>query len=139
MISRAERNNNPLNLRKSIDRWQGAKSEQRDSDFVEFESMFYGFRAGLITLRTYAKKYGLDTIEGAIRRFAPPVENNTEGYIQRVCAGARLQPSDKIWVSQNRLYAIAKDMATVESGYWKEEWSGELREAVALVGDQLPA
>lgn len=37
-----------------------------------------------MTLITYQDKYGLRTIRGIINRWAPPVENNTEAYIQGV-------------------------------------------------------
>ena len=33
---------------------------------------------------TYKKKYNLDTIEKVIYRWAPPVENDTESYVEYV-------------------------------------------------------
>ena len=38
-MTRGQRNNNPLNIRHSADKWQGARVEQTDKSFVQFESM----------------------------------------------------------------------------------------------------
>ena len=45
MKSRGLRNNNPLNIRCSADRWQGMATTQTDKSFVQFETMGYGYRA----------------------------------------------------------------------------------------------
>ena len=34
MQPRGIRNNNPLNIRRSTDRWEGAREEQKDKSFV---------------------------------------------------------------------------------------------------------
>ena len=39
---RGIRNNNPLNIRHSADRWQGARMKQTDPSFVQFKTMAYG-------------------------------------------------------------------------------------------------
>ena len=44
-MTRGIRNNNPLNIRHSSDRWEGAREEQTDSAFVQFQTMAYGYRA----------------------------------------------------------------------------------------------
>ena len=44
-MKRAIRNNNPLNIRHSADRWDGMRMEQTDKSFVQFQSMAYGYRA----------------------------------------------------------------------------------------------
>mgnify|MGYP003533551919 FL=1 len=46
--SRGIRNNNPLNIRLSADKWQGMREEQTDKAFVQFKSMAYGYRAAWI-------------------------------------------------------------------------------------------
>ena len=50
--SRGIRNNNPLNIRRSADNWQGAREEQTDQSFVQFKSMAYGYRAAWKTLQS---------------------------------------------------------------------------------------
>ena len=54
---RGIRNNNPLNIRHSADRWQGARGEQKDKSFVQFKSMAYGYRAAWKTLQSYYNRF----------------------------------------------------------------------------------
>ena len=86
MIARGIRNNNPLNIRRSKDKWQGLKALQTDPQFCQFETMAYGWRAAFVMLtRTYYHTYRLYTIRAIIYRWAPPNENNTKRYIENVC------------------------------------------------------
>ena len=88
MSSRGIRNNNPLNIRRSADRWEGARAEQTDKSFVQFESMAYGYRAAWKTLESYWKHFKEKrqpfTVASIIARWAPPSENNTEAYVRTV-------------------------------------------------------
>ena len=85
-----ERNNNPLNIRHSKDRWQGIATTQTDKEFVQFQTMAYGYRAAWKTLQTYYKRLRERkkhyTVENIIRRWAPPQENDTNSYIRTVLA-----------------------------------------------------
>ena len=87
-MTRGLRNNNPLNIRHSADRWQGARTEQTDASFVQFQSMAYGYRAGWKLLESYWKHFNTArqpfTVEAVIRRWAPPSENDTTAYIRTV-------------------------------------------------------
>lgn len=86
MKPRGLRNNNPLNIRRSSDKWQGLCSTQDDKEFFQFLCAAYGWRAAFVILtKSYYTKRGIKTIEGIIARWAPNNENNTEGYIRRVC------------------------------------------------------
>jgi hypothetical protein len=82
MIPRGLRNNNPLNIRHSVDSFQG-EIKGTDSAFKTFISMAYGYRAAFVILHTYFLR-GLNTIEKIVTRWAPPNENNTAGYIANV-------------------------------------------------------
>ncbi len=85
MIARAIRNNNPLNIRRSADRWLGQADKQKDPQFVQFTEMKYGWRAAFMLLtRTYYHKYRLFTVGKIIAHWAPPAENNTRTYVERV-------------------------------------------------------
>ena len=55
--SRGIRNNNPLNIRLSADKWQGMREEQTDKAFVQFKSMAYGYRAAWIILQSYYNRF----------------------------------------------------------------------------------
>ena len=80
---RGLRNNNPLNIRHSRDRFQGEVVPGSDRAFKQFTSRAYGYRAAFVTLATYLA-HGRNTVEKIIRAWAPPTENNTEGYINHV-------------------------------------------------------
>lgn len=82
---RGIRNCNPGNLRLSKDKWQGLRAVQTDKAFFQFETMAHGYRALIRTLQNYRKLHKCQTIADFINRYAPKIENNTAGYIQRVC------------------------------------------------------
>lgn len=86
---RGIRCNNPGNIRKGAP-WQGldAKPQTTDPDFAQFVDPSWGIRALAVTLITYYDKYGIDSINQIIRRWAPPNENDTESYISNVSANA---------------------------------------------------
>ena len=117
---RGIRNNNPLNIRRSGDKWQGLRVLQEDREFFQFSEMKYGWRAAFRLLcHTYYGKYKLRTIRALIKRLAPPKENNTEAYIRRV--------TDRIGIAADRELAsptecpatwmmIGIAMAIVENG-----------------------
>lgn len=85
---RGLRNNNPGNIRNSNKvEWQGEvnKESKKDFAFEEFKDRPHGYRALIRLLQNYRKNHGCQTISDLINRWAPPVENNTSGYITRVC------------------------------------------------------
>ena len=88
-LPRGLRNNNPLNIRHSASRWQGARVEQTDKAFVQFTSMTMGYRAAWRILETYYKHFEAQhkpfTPRNIIYRWAPPNENDSEAYLRRVC------------------------------------------------------
>ena len=85
MTARGLRNNNPGNIRITKDKWQGLSEKQTDKSFFQFTSMPYGYRALIRTLQNYRNKWGCKTIADFIKRWAPENENNTSGYVTRVC------------------------------------------------------
>lgn len=88
-LSRGLRNNNPLNIRHSASRWQGARVEQTDKAFVQFTSMTMGYRAAWRILETYFNHFEVQhkpfTPRNIIYRWAPPNENDSEAYLRSVC------------------------------------------------------
>jgi len=87
-MTRGLRNNNPLNIRHSNDKWQGAVTTQTDAAFVQFRSLPYGYRAAWKTLDSYYVRFRNEripyTVRTIINRWAPPSENDTEAYIRAV-------------------------------------------------------
>ena len=120
MEPRGIRNNNPLNIRKSKDNWQGLRTLQEDREFCQFSSMAYGWRAAFVILcKTYYGKYKLRTIRALITRWAPPKENNTEVYIRRVTDRIGIGPDRELGSPQEhpaQWMMIAMAMAIVECG-----------------------
>ena len=120
MLPRGIRNNNPLNIRRGKDQWQGLRAQQTDASFCQFESLEYGWRAAFLLLtRTYYHKYRLYTIRMIISKWAPPNENLTATYIQNVCQLAKIGPDDPIGIPSDqpeRWIAVGEAMAIQENG-----------------------
>ena len=82
---RGYRNNNPLNIRISGNNWKGEIKPSQDKSFCQFQTMAYGFRAAMCCIRTYIKKYGCNTLQDIINRWAPWEDgNNPVRYCSRV-------------------------------------------------------
>lgn len=120
MTPRNIRNNNPLNIRRSKDKWQGLDAKQSDSSFFKFESMEMGWRAAFIILtKTYYHKYRLFTIRKIIKRWAPSVENDTDAYIKKVSDLTGIDPDEPLGIPSlypSRWMAVGLAMAIVEGG-----------------------
>jgi hypothetical protein len=116
-ISRGLRNNNPLNIRRTKTKWVGASNVQGDPEFVTFTSMAMGYRAAMVTIRTYVKSYQCQTVSAVIRRWAPPTENNTNTYLQTVCLRGKLKPNDTVNPDdQAVMMRLVSAMSFVENG-----------------------
>ena len=124
-MKRGIRNNNPLNIRRSATRWQGAREEQKDKSFVQFKSMAYGYRAAWKILQSYYERFCMEgkpfTVRNIISRWAPPNENDTEAYIINVLKLASIGGKEKLLPPSNasrygRLSRMIAAMTTVECG-----------------------
>ena len=119
-LPRGIRNNNPLNIRRSKDKWQGLRALQTDTAFCQFETMAYGWRAAFVLLtRTYYHTYRLFTIRNIIRRWAPENENNTEAYIRNVSRLTGIDPNEPLGIPSDkpgRWIALGLAMAMQENG-----------------------
>lgn len=92
---RGIRNNNPLNIRINDEKFRGEVIPSADKSFKQFTSMAYGYRAAFRMIRTYYNKRGLKTIREIINRWAPPIENHTDIYVNTVSKYAGY-PADEI-------------------------------------------
>lgn len=107
---RGIRNHNPGNIDRTGDKWQGMAADQSsDSRFVVFVAPHWGIRALAKVLLSYQRKHGLKTIRGIIDRWAPPVENNTDAYIDQVAKACGVEPDDTIDI-QNK--AVMRELVT---------------------------
>lgn len=120
---RGIRNNNPLNIRKGCN-WYGERFPQVDRDFEEFQSMELGIRAAFVLLRNYitgfsGRSFKYNTIRKIIRRWAPPIENATQRYIDFVCKQVGKDQNEVIYFSdRTTIVSMARAMAFVECGQW---------------------
>jgi hypothetical protein len=82
----------------------------------------------------YQRRYGLDTIEQMINRYAPPTENITSAYVLHIAEAVGVAPDEPVNVAQ---FDIAAPMITAmiwhENG--KQPYSDQLiAEGLALAG-----
>lgn len=97
MTPRGIRNHNPGNIVRNATVWQGmAKDQSSDPRFVVFESPLYGIRALAKVLLTYYRTHELRTPLEIIRRWAPPIENNTAAYARVVARALKVDPTTPI-------------------------------------------
>lgn len=116
---RGIRNNNPGNIRWG-DEWQGlvAKNQRTDKSFCQFTSPEYGIRAMIVILRNYQNKYGLRTVTGMIKRWAPPNENNTQAYINSVAQATSTGANQPIDLTDSRkLFQLLQAIIQHENGF----------------------
>jgi len=115
MTVRGERNNNPGNIRVSAARWQGAAGA--DGGFVVFATPGDGLRAMAKVLRNFRRLHGINTLRGVVHRYAPPMENDTAGYLQRVCKGVGVGPDEPVNLNDAGLLGrLMREMISVECG-----------------------
>ena len=130
-LPRGIRNNNPLNIRKSKDKWKGLSLTQNDPCFCQFESLEYGWRAAFYLLtRTYYHKYRLYTIRAIISKWAPPCENNSKAYVENVSRLTGIDPDEPIGIPSERparWIALGMAMAIQENGFESLDYFAMLR------------
>lgn len=122
-LPRGIRNNNPLNIRRSSQAWQGKKQNPTDKDFEQFDTRLHGIRAAFVCIRTYLKQMKsnciVPTITRIIWRWAPPSENNTEAYITAVCRhsnGHLFRDKVVVFEDKETLVWLVWCMSFVENG-----------------------
>lgn len=119
MTSRAQRNHNPLNIRKGSP-WQGIDPSGKDTSFVTFISDIYGFRAAFRILRNYINATPpRNTIAKIITRWAPPSDDNPLGnYIAFVEQRTGIDRNTTlVYEDHNSMITLVEAMAKFESGH----------------------
>lgn len=107
--SLAFRNRNLLNVKGK--NWQGQVGNDKFGHAV-FKSWEYGVRAAAFTLRTYAVKHKLTTLESIVGRFA---EGNRLEYVAFLGSRMGLDADEEFDVIR-RLPELLRNMARFESG-----------------------
>ena len=157
MTVRSIRNNNPGNIIVG-DPWRGlatfaemTTAQRSETRFCVFVAPKWGFRAMAINLMSYqdrweqhlAHGYDTRTVGGIISRWAPHDENNTKGYIRRVCADLGVGRDAPIDVQDYRVMrALVVAIALVESGNqfpWSDAVVDEGLKLAGIVKPQVSA
>lgn len=131
--TRGLRNNNPGNIRKTGDNWQGLSDNQTDVSFFQFTHAKWGIRAMAKLLKNYQTRYGLNTVNDIINRWAPPVENNTSSYVSHVAELLEVSPYQSINLNDTDvLTKLVEGVIKHENGF--NPYSIEaIAEGVALI------
>lgn len=93
MKPRGVRNNNPGNIRADGTAWRGLKGN--DGAFCIFDTPENGIRAMARIIRNYGKR-GIRCLSDIISTWAPPIENNTDAYINAVCKQCDVEPNTNL-------------------------------------------
>lgn len=134
---RGLRNNNPGNIRKGSTAWRGLAPVQSDPAFLQFDSMAYGVRAIAVTVRTYARRYGLTTPAGIINRWAPPSENHTDAYVRTVADAVGVAADEQLDVyDPETMFRLVRAIIRTENGAAPALLVSDatVREGIALAG-----
>ncbi|MBW7715620.1 hypothetical protein K1J35_23680 [Enterobacter kobei] len=137
--ARGIRNNNPGNLEFSkTNPWVGQTGD--DGRFAKFETPEHGIRALGRNLLSYQRQ-GIDTISDIINRWAPPSDNNnTDAYIQAVCAQLGVTADQQLDASNpDTLKALCAAIIQHENGsqpYSDQQLATGVSAAIGL--SQLP-
>jgi len=127
--SRGIRNNNPGNIRWGDD-WKGLvpEGQRTDKSFCQFKAPEFGIRAMIIILRNCQSKYGLKTITGIIKRWAPPNENDTQAYIRSVAQATGTDADKPIDLTDSRkLFPLLQAIIKHENGTQPYEYDVFIR------------
>jgi hypothetical protein len=117
MAARGINNNNPLNIVQNGDTFQGEIRPSKDRRFKQFSKPADGYRAAFVTLGTYLVRDGKNTIDKIIQSWAPPVENDTTGYVSLVEKWSGIDKNKALTTKSGEDYIqIIAAMSRVENG-----------------------
>ncbi|MBV6779264.1 hypothetical protein KWH04_01085 [Xanthomonas campestris pv. trichodesmae] len=144
--SRGIRNNNPGNIDRSpANKWQGlmpreqmTEEQRAEKRFEVFATPAWGIRALCVLLINYQDKHGLHNVRGFMGRWAPPVENDTEAYVQKVAKAMGVEPDEFVNLHEyRRLRPLAEAIIRHENG--EQPYSPDvIEEGLRLAGIVKP-
>lgn len=116
--TRGIRNNNPGNIDRNATKWQGMADDQSgDPRFIIFKAPEWGIRAIARLLLTYQNQHKLRTVRKLINRWAPPVENDTDAYVEAVARKVGVDPDERIEIDDCAvMLPLVKAIITHENG-----------------------
>ena len=130
-MSRGIRNNNPGNIRLGSP-WNGLV-DGHDTAFCTFGHAVYGIRALCWLLIAYQQRYGLNTINGIISRYAPDSENDTNAYASHVSRKMGVGIDDVIDVTDwDTMLPMVESIIRHENG--SQPYTFEIADGMLLAG-----
>ena len=116
-LPRGYKNNNLGNIRISNKAWKGkvAKAQNTDGAFEQFTQFRYGTLA-MIGLLTEYINGGHNTLRKIIYRYAPPNENNSQGYLANVSMWSGLGLDTVLKPDKATLKGLVIAMGRIENG-----------------------
>ncbi len=113
--SLAAKNKNPMNIKKlDHDVWEGQIGVDEQGHAV-FSSWEYGVRAGAFTLRSYAQKHNIDTVDKLVNRFAEVEGQKHTVYVLFLCESLGVESDQKISLI-DYMPMLLRAMSKYESG-----------------------
>lgn len=117
-LPRGLRNNNPGNLVRTSIAWQGKipHAQNTDTRFEQFRTLQMGIRAMIIDVAGDIVNKNLNTITKLTHAYAPPFENDTTVYIDRVSKATGIPKDAPIPHTKDAIVKIIKAKIDVENG-----------------------
>lgn len=135
---RGIRNNNPGNIRRSADPWQGLAKDQGDDAFFQFAEPKWGIRALARVLISYQDRHGLRTVRAIISRWAPPVENKTSSYIDHVAHRLGVGADDPLDIHDYRVLRGLVEAITAHENGQQPYTDAQIDAGLVLAGVEPP-
>ena len=87
---RGIRNNNPGNILRAGQNWQGLSPDQPDGEFCKFIAPEWGLRALILVLHAYRRR-GVVTVRDIVRTYCPPTHRFPDGRTIKQDTGAYIR------------------------------------------------
>lgn len=115
-IPRGLRNNNPLNIKRSSQVFQGESSYNTDPTFKRFSNPVMGYRAAFCIIRTYVQLRSCRTFREVLFRWCPD-EEVCVSYLDFVCKRVGVAPEHLVSLfDREEMVSLVSAMSQFENG-----------------------
>lgn len=128
---------NPLNIKAFGNNWSGMVGQDARGHAI-FETPQDGICAAAKILKTYASKYGINTVDGIVDRFCAASDSVTRAYIRNVCKAMGVNPGEALDVKDPQVMTkLISAMMRQEIGavaYSQETITAGVHKALGIAG-----
>lgn len=128
---------NPLNIKAFGNNWSGMVGQDARGHVI-FETPQDGICAAAKILKTYASKYGINTVDGIVDRFCAASDGVTRAYISNVCKAMGVNPGEALDVKDPQVMTkLISAMMRQEIGavaYSPETITAGVHKALGIAG-----